>query len=145
MGVFRSLNYDNDLREAAMLSQAVYKLPSILREQWSMHTVVKDMLRTMLIDFNDWLKRKAEAHERMNVSGVSEPKIVSLFPPQQQLPGPHCTLQPGMRKGLTRKVIFRPAHVAEANTHFGRVMNSKRNDPRSARNLTLIIISAFDA
>ena len=74
IGVFRSLNYENDLRGAAMLNQAVYKLPPNLREQWSMHTVVKDMLRPTLIDFNDWLKRKAEAHERMNVSGTSKPK-----------------------------------------------------------------------
>ena len=74
IGVFRSLNYENDLRVAAMLNQAVYKLPPNLREQWSMHTVVRDMLRPTLIDFNDWLKRKAEAHERMNVSGTSRPK-----------------------------------------------------------------------
>ena len=74
IGVFRSLNYENDLRGAAMLNQAVYKLPPNLREQLSMHTVVKDMLRPTLIDFNDWLKRKAETHERMNVSGTSKPK-----------------------------------------------------------------------
>ena len=36
-----------------------------------MHTVVKDMLRPTLIDFNDGLKRKAEAHERMKISGTS--------------------------------------------------------------------------
>ena len=74
ISVFRSLNYENDLRGAAMLNQAVYKLPPNLREHWSIHTVVKDMLRPTLIDFNDWLKRKAEAHERMNVSGTSKPK-----------------------------------------------------------------------
>ena len=73
--VFRSLNYENDLRGAAMLNQAVYKLPLNLREQWSLLTVVKDMLRPTLIDFNDWLKRKVEAHERMNVSGTSKPKV----------------------------------------------------------------------
>ena len=75
MGVFGSLNYANDLRRAAMLNQAVYKLPPNLREQWSIHTVVKDMLRPTLMDFNGWLKRKAEAHERMNVSGTSKPKV----------------------------------------------------------------------
>ena len=54
IGVFRSLNYENHLRGAAMLNQAVYKLPLNLREQWSMHRVVKNMLRPTLIDFNDW-------------------------------------------------------------------------------------------
>ena len=58
-----------------MLNQAVYKLPPNLREQWSMYTVVKDMLQPTLIDLNDWLKRKSEAHERMNVSGASKPKV----------------------------------------------------------------------
>ena len=33
------------------------------------------MLRPTLIDFNDWLKRNADAHERMNVSGASKPKV----------------------------------------------------------------------
>ena len=75
IGVFRSLNYENDLRGAAVLNLAVYKLPTNLPEQWSMHTVVKDMLRPTLIDFDDWLKRKAVAHERMNVSGTSKPKV----------------------------------------------------------------------
>ena len=58
-----------------MLNQAVHKLSPNRREQWSMYTVVKDMVLSTLIDFNDWLKRKADAHERMNVSGASKPKV----------------------------------------------------------------------
>ena len=77
-GVFRSLDYENDLRGAAMLNQAVHKLPPNRCEQWSMHTVVTDMLRPTLIYFNDWLKRKAEAHERMNVSVASKPKVEAI-------------------------------------------------------------------
>ena len=73
--VFFSLNYENDLRVAGMLNQTVYKLPPKLCEQWSIHTVVKDMLRPTLIDFNDWLKQKAKVHERMNVSGANKPKV----------------------------------------------------------------------
>ena len=153
IGVFRSLNYENDLRGAAMLNQAVYKLPPNLREQWSMHTVVKDMLRPTLIDFNHWLKRKAEADERMNVSGTSKPKVEEskvksnskFFPPQQQLPGPHCPLLPGMRDGPTRKVNFCPARVAKASTHCGSVMKLRQKHLRRARNLPLITISAYDA
>ena len=56
------------------MSQAVCKLPPNLGEQWSMHTVTSDMLRPTLIDFNNWLKRKAEAHERMNAPGTNKLK-----------------------------------------------------------------------
>ena len=33
-----------------------------------MHTVKKDWTRSTLLDFNEWLKDKAEAHERMKIS-----------------------------------------------------------------------------
>ena len=62
-GVFSSLNYENDLKGAALLKQAVSKLPSSLRLQWSMHTSVKDLQSPTLDNCNDWRKRKEEAHE----------------------------------------------------------------------------------
>ena len=65
VGVFRSLSYDTDLRSSSLLNQAVQKLPPNLKEPWSMHTVKKEWLRPTMLDFNDWLKEKAEAHERM--------------------------------------------------------------------------------
>ena len=68
VGVFRSLNYVQDLSSASLLSQAVQKLPPNMKEAWSMHTVKRDLSRPTLIDFNDWLKDKAEAHERMKAS-----------------------------------------------------------------------------
>ena len=39
-----------------------------MKEAWSLLTVKKDLTRPSLLDFNDWLKAKAEAHERMKVS-----------------------------------------------------------------------------
>ena len=39
-----------------------------------MHTVKRDLSRPTLIDFNYWLKDKAEAHERMK-SATGKPKI----------------------------------------------------------------------
>ena len=74
VGVFRSLNYVQDLSSASLLGQAVQKLPSNLKEGWSMHTVKRDLSRPTLIDFNDWLKDKAEAHERMK-SATGKPKV----------------------------------------------------------------------
>ena len=73
VGVFRSLKYEHDLSSAALLGQAVQKLPPNMREAWSMHTVKKDWSRPTLLDFNEWLKDKAEAHERMKIS-TTKPK-----------------------------------------------------------------------
>ena len=68
IGVFRSLNYVQDLSSASLLGQAVQKLPPNMKEAWSMHTVKRSLERPTLIDFNDWLKDKAEAHERMKTA-----------------------------------------------------------------------------
>ena len=70
VGVFRSLNYLQDLSSASLLGQAVQKLPPNMKEAWSMHTVKRTLDRPTLIDFNDWLKDKAEAHERMKSSST---------------------------------------------------------------------------
>ena len=68
VGVFRSLNYVQDLSSATLLGQAVQKLPPNMKEAWSMHTVKRSLDQPTLIDFNDWLKDKAEAHERMKTA-----------------------------------------------------------------------------
>ena len=70
VGVFRSLNYLQDLSSASLLGQAVQKLPPNMKEAWSMHTVKRTLDRPTLIDFNDWLKDKAEAHERMKSASL---------------------------------------------------------------------------
>ena len=76
VGVFRSLKYEHDLSSAALLGQAVQKLPPNMKEAWSMHTVKKDLSRPTLLNFNEWLKDKAEAHERMKVP-ATKPKNYS--------------------------------------------------------------------
>ena len=73
VGVFRSLNYLQDLSSASLLGQAVQKLPPNLKEAWSMNTVKRNLDRPTLIHFNDWLKEKAEAHERMKAAS-SKPR-----------------------------------------------------------------------
>ena len=79
VGVFRSLKYEHDLSSAALLGQAVQKLPSNMKEAWSLHTVKKDWTRPTLLDFNDWLEDKAEAHERMKMSS-GKPKAEKSAP-----------------------------------------------------------------
>ena len=43
VGVFRSLNYNQDLSSAPLLGQAVQKLPPNMKEAWSMHTVKRSL------------------------------------------------------------------------------------------------------
>ena len=65
VGVFKSLSYDSDLKSALVLNTAVQKLPPNLKEFWSLFTVKKHWVKPTLLDFNDWLKKKAEAHDLM--------------------------------------------------------------------------------
>ena len=79
VGVFRSLKYDHDLSSASLLAQAVQKLPPNMKEGWSLHVVKRNLARPTLLDFNDWLKEKAEAHERMKASS-NKPKMEESSP-----------------------------------------------------------------
>ena len=63
VGVFKSLSYDSDIKSAALLNTAVQKLPPNMKESWSLITVKKLWVKPNLLDFNDWLKEKAEAHD----------------------------------------------------------------------------------
>ena len=65
VGVFKSLSYDSDLKSAALLNTVVQKLPPNMKESWSLFTVKKHWVKPTLLDFNDWLKEKAEAHDLM--------------------------------------------------------------------------------
>ena len=67
---------------------AVQKLPPNLKESWSLFTVNKHWVKPALLDFNDWLKEKAGAHELMkqtsskartedNTNSVVKTKVVS--------------------------------------------------------------------
>ena len=77
IGLFRSSSYDTDLRSSSLLNQAVQKIPPNLKESWSMQTVKKEWLRPNMLDFNDWLKEKAEAHECMkSISFKGKMKIM---------------------------------------------------------------------
>ena len=70
VGVFKSLSYDADLKSASLLNQAVQNLPSKMKESWSLFTVKKHWVKHTLLDFNDWLKEKAEAHDLMKQSAT---------------------------------------------------------------------------
>ena len=59
------MGYDADLNSSSSLNQAVSKLPPNLKESWSSQTVKRNILRPLLLDFNSWIREKAEAHDRM--------------------------------------------------------------------------------
>ena len=65
VAVFKSLSFNDDLKSVNLLNQAVSKLPPNLKEAWSMQTVRRQWHRPTLLDFNEWLKEKAEGHERL--------------------------------------------------------------------------------
>ena len=110
VGVFRSLNYNQDLSSASLLGgQAVQKLPPNMKEAWSMHTVKRSLDRPTLIDFNEWLKDKAEAHERM--------KTASGKPNSGENP------QPSVNKTKTTSKVF----AATASTN----QQSNSSKPKS--------------
>ena len=74
VAVFRSLEYEEDLKSVSLLNQALSKIPPSMRESWSLFVVKRSWSRPNLIDFNNWLKDKAEAHEqKKNMPG--EPKV----------------------------------------------------------------------
>ena len=65
VGVFKSLSYDSVLKSASLFKTAVQKLPPNLKESCSLFTVKKHWVKPTHLDFNDWLKEKAEAHDLM--------------------------------------------------------------------------------
>ncbi len=67
VGVFKSLSFHSDLKGSALLTQAIQKLPPNMKESWSRHTVKRHWERPTLLEFNDWLKQEAEAHDRVKV------------------------------------------------------------------------------
>ena len=88
VGVFKPLSYDSDRTSASLLNTTVQKLPPNLKESWSLFTVKKHWVKPTLLDFNDWLKEKAEPHDLMkqtsskartedNNNSVVETKVAS--------------------------------------------------------------------
>ena len=84
------------MKSASLLNQAVQKLPKNKKESWSLFTFKKHWVKPTLIDFKDWLKEKAEAHDLLkqsatkarpedNSTSVTKPKTTSkVFAPNSQ-------------------------------------------------------------
>ena len=70
VGIIKLLSYDSDLKSAPLLNTAVQKLPPNMKESWSVFTVKKYWLKPTHLDFNDWLKEKAEARNLMKITAT---------------------------------------------------------------------------
>ena len=62
VGVTESLSLDSDSKIAALLNTAIQKLK--MKDSLSLHRQ-KHWVKPNLLEFNDWLKEKAEAHDLM--------------------------------------------------------------------------------
>ena len=68
VAVLKTLRYKYDLKSTSVLNQVFSKLPSNMKESWSLHSIKKCWRQPTILDFNDWLCEKAEAHELLRVS-----------------------------------------------------------------------------
>ena len=142
VGVFRSLKYDHDLSSASLLAQAVQKLPPNMKEAWSLHVVKRNLARPTLLDFNDWLKEKAEAHERMKASSnkpKTEERVALLQPIKPKLPQKYSLpplvleqLHPNLQQ-MSQKLHL--ALFAKKNTLYGVVRSSGKRHPHREQRL----------
>ena len=92
VAVFKSLSSNDDLKSVNLLNQAVSKLHLYLKEAWSMHTVRHNWQRPTLLDSNNWLKEKAEGHERLRLLKCKakneepvKPKTTKVFAANSQV------------------------------------------------------------
>ena len=116
VSVFNPCN-DADLRTASLLNQAVSKLHPNLKEGWSLHTVKRDLIRPILLDFDTWLQEKAEAHETMRAllkkAPIEESPPVSLKKAPSKIFASNTAHQKGTQVGVASetKKVFRPCVV----------------------------------
>ena len=68
--VFKSPSFDSDLKSASLLNTALQKLPPNMKESWSLFTGKNYWVKPTLLDFNDWLKEKSEAHDLMKQTSL---------------------------------------------------------------------------
>ena len=139
VAVFKSLSFNDDIKNVNLLNQANSKLPPNLKEAWSMHNVRHNWQRATLLDFNNWLKEKADGHERLRVLNSKakneeqvKPKTTNVFAANSQVTSkaqdksklPPCVLWKGSH-ALWKRAVFkeknathRLKYVAEQNLCF---------------------------
>ena len=137
VGVFKSLSYDADLKSASLLIQVVQKLTPNMKELWLLFTVQKHWGKRNLLDFNNWLKEKAESHDLMKQSAtkarpeddstsVTKTKTASKVFASNSQERETKKQMPSSSKTLTLAALY-----AKVTTGYGSVeFSKKRLQPR---------------
>ena len=108
VAVFKSLSYKDDLKSVNLPNQAVNKLPPNLKEAWSMQTVRRQWHQPTVLDFNEWLKEKAECHESLKTI-IS--KVKSEEPVKKKVGTKVFATSVKVRDKTKEKPKFRPCSV----------------------------------
>ena len=132
VAVFKSLSFNDDLKSVNLLNQAVSKLPSNLKEAWSMQTVRRQWHRPALLDFHEWLKEKAEGHERLTTINT---KDKSEEPVKQKVGTKVFANNAQVSEKTKKKPKFPPFSILKVNTLFGIAPYSKRKTLDIGRNI----------
>ena len=104
VAVFKSLSFNDDLKSVNLPNQAVSKLPPNLKEAWSMQTVRRQWHRPTLLDFNEWLKEKAEGHERLESTDCESTHNVLLHGAEKIFPAKDTKNSPASGNANTKHV-----------------------------------------
>ena len=110
VAVFKSLSFNDDLKSVNLLNQAVSKLPPNLMKAWSMQTVRRQWHRPTLLDFNEWLKEKAEGHEMLKTINS---KVKSEEPVKQKVGRKVFASNAKMSDKTKEKPKFPPSSVCK--------------------------------
>ena len=136
VGVVKSLSYDADL-STSLLNTAVQKYLPGMKESRSLFTVQKLWVKPTLLDFNDCLNQKAEAHDLMKQTSIKQ--RLRTTPTQYsrlKLPQGH-SLQTHNKKARTNRLQLQQdqtllsALYLKETTASGSVGSLKRSVPLS--------------
>ena len=115
VAVFKYLSFNDDLKNVNLLNQAVSKIPPNLKELWSMQTVRRQWHQPTLLDFNEWLKEKAESHERLK---TNYSKVKSEEPVKQKLGTKVLASNAKVSDKTKEKTKFPPCSVCKCQHDF---------------------------
>ena len=130
--VFKSLSFNDDLNSVNLLNQAVSKLPPNLKEAWSMQIVRRQWHRPTLLDFNEWLKEKAEGNERLKTNNS---KVKSEEQVKQKIDTKVFASNAKVSDKTKENQSSLHVLYVKVNTLFGIAPYSKRKTLRNERNM----------
>ena len=128
------------MQHTSVLNQVISNLPPNMNESWSLHSVKKIWRQPTVLDFNDWLRDKAEAHELMRVSQNNSPTEET---PETGFHKHPQNFLPLLQK-LKNHFMLRASSV-RVNTHSGVVLYLRKtpqlNELSSPRKIGCVLLA----